>query len=184
MADSVTNAINGQIGSNLFKNARRVTFASPNHIEKKLRKHAEDDTCVVSPDLFEFSDSDLGGISTACSKVQSDLGCYSQKLIDPVQESIEMDIENTVKVDIQSILTNPFGLSAPVSSGVINISEVIAALISQESSKYVENEQQEDFVSILPDVDVKNLSVDELIQAHSKCHEHIDRLITEIQDSS
>lgn len=179
----------GRIGVNNSKNVRRVTFASPNQIEKKQKTNAEDDSCVVSPDLFELSECHSAGNLAACSKVQSDLGCYSQKLEEPMVESIETCIENPANAENQLIRrvnatpANAFDSSAPFSSCVINISEVIAALISQDS-KCDEDEQQEDLDSMLPDVDEKNLSVDELIEANAKCHENIDHLIAEIQDSS
>lgn len=167
----MTNSMNER-----FKSSRRVTFAATDEtIEKKqkLYNESDDDTIqyqhINSPDLFAF---DLDENVIACSKVQSDIVCFSQKLDEPMS--------NSSKSLIQSTPTNLFNYSMPFESERINITEVIDALISQESFKSI----NEELMSSLPSNDWNNVSVDELIQAHSKCHAHIDQLISEAQNSS
>lgn len=135
-----------------------------------------------SPDLFE-SEIDDEKKSAALVEWSSEMICHSQKSKDLMQMANEVQIENAADEEVQSEVsasggkgTPPFGSSFGFGTLGINIAEVIAALESQEETNWQPNSPL--------DIDIMNLSIDELIKLYRISSDRIYGLIADTKISS
>lgn len=132
-----------------------------------------------SPDLFE-SEIDDEKKSAALVELSSEMICHSQKSKDLMQMANEVQIENAADEEIQLASggkgTPPFGSSFGFGTLGINMAEVIAALESQEETDWQPNSPL--------DIDIVNLSIDELIKLYRISSDRIYGLIADTKISS
>lgn len=142
---------------------------------------------LQSPDLFEMND-EIDVVSSNKQINTIEIESTTMTTANGLDVAVRMQIVENKPIDIgpnesplvmDSVNVTPqnhFGPSIGFDSAKINIAQIIEALVSQQSDDHHSNE----FVPF----SLQQISVDELIQAHSMGQDNISRLIADVQQSS
>lgn len=107
---------------------------------------------------------------------------YDHSIKECSQQSDDLFDTDPIENLTPSTPKNLFGSSVDFfQSEKINITEIIDALVSQKTQPILDTAEN---ISTSDICDLKNVSVDELIQMHDTSQERMNRLIAEFQDSS